>query len=95
MVSPDPEPLWMQAAPWSPSTNGPVSGEAVYVDVQDVKDLDKYNGKLGGKIVLFGAMRPTPVTAISYRNTGGTDHLSFDAVGLPGFQYIQDPPYGL
>ena len=60
MVSPDPEPLWMQAAPWSPSTNGPVSGEAVYVDVQDVKDLDKYKGKLGGKIVLFGAMRPTP-----------------------------------
>jgi hypothetical protein len=31
------------------------------------------------------------VTTISYRNTGGTDHLSFDAVGLPGFQYIQDP----
>jgi hypothetical protein len=31
------------------------------------------------------------VTAISYRNTGGTDHLSFDAVGLPGFQFIQDP----
>jgi len=21
----------------------------------------------------------------------GTDHLSFDAVGLPGFQFIQDP----
>ena len=60
MVSPDPEPLWLQAAPWSPSTNGPVKGEAVYVDVQDVKDLDKYKGKLGGKIVLFGAMRPTP-----------------------------------
>jgi carboxypeptidase Q len=60
MVSPDPEPLWMQAAPWSPATNGPVTGEAVYVDVQDVKDLDKYKGKLGGKIVLFGAMRPTP-----------------------------------
>ena len=60
MVSPDPEPLWMQAAPWSPSTNGPVTGEAIYIDVQDVKDLDKYKGKLGGKIVLFGAMRPTP-----------------------------------
>jgi carboxypeptidase Q len=60
MVSPDPEPLWMQAAPWSPSTNGPVSGEAVYMDVQDVKDLDKYKGKLSGKIVLMGAMRPTP-----------------------------------
>ena len=24
-------------------------------------------------------------------NTGGTDHQSFDAVGLPGFQFIQDP----
>ena len=24
------------------------------------------------------------------RNTGGTDHLSFDAVGIPGFQFIQD-----
>jgi carboxypeptidase Q len=31
------------------------------------------------------------VTTITNRNTGGTDHLSFDAVGLPGFQYIQDP----
>ncbi len=31
------------------------------------------------------------VTTISIRNTGGTDHLSFDAVGIPGFQFIQDP----
>jgi hypothetical protein len=30
-------------------------------------------------------------STISIRNTGGTDHLSFDAVGLPGFQFIQDP----
>lgn len=28
---------------------------------------------------------------ITVSNTGGTDHLSFDAVGLPGFQFIQDP----
>ncbi|MBI1354677.1 MAG: M20/M25/M40 family metallo-hydrolase [Acidobacteria bacterium] len=28
---------------------------------------------------------------LSIRDTGGTDHLSFDAVGLPGFQFIQDP----
>ncbi len=28
---------------------------------------------------------------LSVRNTGGTDHLAFDAVGLPGFQFIQDP----
>jgi len=30
------------------------------------------------------------VTAVSSRNTGGTDHESFDDVGLPGFQFIQD-----
>ena len=31
------------------------------------------------------------MTTISMRNTGGTDHLSFDAAGIPGFQFIQDP----
>jgi len=30
------------------------------------------------------------VTTITNRNTGGTDHLSFDAVGVPGFQFIQE-----
>jgi carboxypeptidase Q len=28
---------------------------------------------------------------LTIRDTGGTDHLSFDGVGLPGFQFIQDP----
>jgi carboxypeptidase Q len=30
-------------------------------------------------------------STLSISNTGGTDHLSFDAVGIPGFQFIQDP----
>lgn len=30
-------------------------------------------------------------TGITSSNTGSTDHLSFDAVGIPGFQFIQDP----
>jgi carboxypeptidase Q len=60
MVSPDPEPLWAQAAPWSPATNGPVTGEVVYMNVQEMGDLEKYKGMLKGKIVLLGAMRPTP-----------------------------------
>jgi Zn-dependent M28 family amino/carboxypeptidase len=29
-------------------------------------------------------------TTLSLSNTGGTDHLSFDGIGLPGFQFIQD-----
>ena len=28
---------------------------------------------------------------VTINNTGGTDHLAFDAVGIPGFQFIQDP----
>lgn len=31
------------------------------------------------------------MTTLTIRNTGGTDHQSFDRVGLPGFQFIQDP----
>ncbi len=29
-------------------------------------------------------------STVTIRNTSGTDHLSFDRVGLPGFQFIQD-----
>jgi hypothetical protein len=34
--------------------------------------------------------RSIGMTTLTLRNTGGTDHLSFDRVGLPGFQFIQD-----
>ncbi len=66
-------------------------------------NLDNGSGKIRG-VYLQGndAMRPIfeqwlhpfhdlGVGTISIRDTGGTDHLSFDAVGLPGFQFIQDP----
>ncbi|NBA85556.1 M20/M25/M40 family metallo-hydrolase [Emticicia sp. CRIBPO] len=29
--------------------------------------------------------------SVTIRNTGGTDHQSFTRVGIPGFQFIQDP----
>jgi carboxypeptidase Q len=35
--------------------------------------------------------RDLAAETITVANTAGTDHLSFDAVGLPGFQFIQDP----
>jgi len=34
--------------------------------------------------------RSIGMTTLTIGNTGGTDHLSFDAIGLPGFQFIQD-----
>ena len=60
MVSPDPAIFIAQATPWSPSTNGPLTGTVVHVNVQEEKDLDQYKGKLAGKIVLLGDMRPVP-----------------------------------
>ena len=36
-------------------------------------------------------LRNLGMTTLAIRNTGGTDHLAFDEVGLPGFQFIQDP----
>ncbi len=30
-------------------------------------------------------------STVSWANTGSTDHVAFDRVGLPGFQFIQDP----
>jgi Zn-dependent M28 family amino/carboxypeptidase len=66
-------------------------------------NLDNGSGKIRG-VYLQGndAARPLfeaalqpfhdmGATAVTLRNTGGTDHLSFDSVGLPGFQFIQDP----
>ena len=66
-------------------------------------NLDNGSGKIRG-VFLQGhdAMRPVfeswlapfrdmGVSTISIRDTGGTDHLSFNAVGIPGFQFIQDP----
>jgi Peptidase family M28 len=60
MTAPDTAPFIAQATPWSPATNGAVSGDAVNVVIDDEKDFDKYKGKLAGKIVLLGEMRDVP-----------------------------------
>ena len=57
MTAPDHAVFIAQAAPWSPATKGPVSGSAMWVDIKDEKDFDKYKGKLAGKIILYGDMR--------------------------------------
>jgi carboxypeptidase Q len=66
-------------------------------------NLDNGTGKIRG-IYLQGneAVRPLftnwlqpfigdGASTVTINNTGGTDHLAFDAVGVPGFQFIQDP----
>ncbi|MFN2457316.1 MAG: M20/M25/M40 family metallo-hydrolase [Chitinophagaceae bacterium] len=65
-------------------------------------NLDNGTGKIRG-IYLQGNASVGPVFSkwlepfhdigaktVTISNTGGTDHLAFDAVGIPGFQFIQD-----
>lgn len=66
-------------------------------------NLDNGTGQIRG-INMQGneALRPTfrewlapfkemNASTVTINSVGGTDHLAFDAVGLPGFQFIQDP----
>lgn len=53
-------------------------------------------GAIGGNAVPIFAQWIDPlkdlgVSTISLSDTGGTDHEAFDAIGIPGFQFIQDP----
>ncbi len=57
MSAPDTAVFIAQALPWSASSHGPVSGAAIWIDAKDEKDLEKYKGKLSGKIIFFGEMR--------------------------------------
>lgn len=58
VLSPRFSPLIAYPKAWSPGTNGSVRGEVVLLDVKTIADLDKYKGKLKGKIVLFSQARP-------------------------------------
>ena len=57
MLSPGFSPLIAYPKAWSPGTNGKVRGEVVFLDAKSATDLDKYKGKLEGKIVLFSPVR--------------------------------------
>lgn len=56
-VSPSYWPIVAYPKAWSPSTDGPVEGELIYLDAKEEADLAKYKGKLAGKIVLFDTIR--------------------------------------
>jgi hypothetical protein len=57
MTSPDIAQLWALPRAWTPGTNGVVSGKPVRVKIETVEDIEKYRGKLAGKIVLNGDAR--------------------------------------
>lgn len=90
-------------AEFAPETYTPQSLKKAQQKVSAYYNLDNGTGKIRG-VYLQGNQNIAPIfrdwlspfkeldaATLSMSNTGGTDHLAFDAVGIPGFQFIQDP----
>jgi carboxypeptidase Q len=86
----------------SSGPQGPVIVKPGHAKFSAYFNLDNGTGKIRG-VYLQGNEAARPIfrawlapfremgaSTLTISNTGGTDHLSFDAVGLPGFQFIQD-----
>jgi hypothetical protein len=82
---------------------GPIETKPEYQKISAYFNLDNGSGRIRGIYLQENAavapifeqwmepLRDLGVTTMSMRNTGGTDHEAFDAIGIPGFQFIQDP----
>jgi carboxypeptidase Q len=92
-----------EASFFGPAPNAKVETKPEYEKFAGYFNLDNGTGKVRG-VYLEGneAVRPIfrewlapfkdmGASTLSISPTGGTDHMSFDRIGLPGFQFIQDP----
>ncbi|MEL7161654.1 MAG: M20/M25/M40 family metallo-hydrolase, partial [Bacteroidota bacterium] len=90
-------------AEFPPNSYTPQSFKPEQEKISAYYNLDNGTGKVRG-VYLQGNEAVAPIfrawlqpfadldaTTITLSNTGGTDHLTFDAVGIPGFQFIQEP----
>ena len=87
---------------WLRKHTGPVELKPEQPKISGYFNVDNGTGKILGIYLQENAaigpifaqwiepLKDLGVTTITMRNTGGTDHQSFDAVGIPGFQFIQD-----
>ena len=92
----------MQAMIGGQQTKPELVKGADYEKLSAYYNLDNGTGKIRG-VYLQGNSAAAPIfkawltpfkemgaTTLTLSNTGGTDHLSYDRIGLPGFQFIQD-----
>jgi Zn-dependent M28 family amino/carboxypeptidase len=104
--TPQPTPLGAAeggpAAQPTPTPQGRLVTKPEYEKLSGYFNLDNGTGRIRG-VYLQGNEGVRPIfrqwlqpfadlgaQTLSIANTGGTDHVPFDAVGLPGFQFIQD-----
>ncbi|MDV3467979.1 M20/M25/M40 family metallo-hydrolase [Stenotrophomonas sp. C3(2023)] len=77
-------PLHALPKAWTPGTNGPVEGELVQVKIDKLADLDRYRGKLRGKVLLLGDAR-------AYKRASEANSHRHDATSLEGLQAFTVP----
>lgn len=82
---------------------GPLQRRAAYDRFSTYFNFDNGTGRIRGiyaqenhaAVPVFRAwlapFADLGATIVTTRNTGSTDHIAFDRVGLPGFQFVQDP----
>ncbi|KAG1079212.1 hypothetical protein G6F40_016408 [Rhizopus arrhizus] len=78
------QPLHALPKAWTPGTNGPVEGELVQVEIKKPEDIEKYRGKLRGRILLLGEAR-------EYKRGTEADSHRHDATSLEGLQEFTLP----
>jgi carboxypeptidase Q len=88
---------------WIRKPGGPLQLQPDQQKISGYFNVDNGSGKIRGVYLQKNAaiapiftqwiepLKDLGVTTLTMRNTGGTDHENFDAVGIPGFQFIQDP----
>lgn len=97
------EPDQLEVTEYDRDASGPIQLKPEYQKITAYFNVDNGGGRIKGIYLQKNAavapifaqwiepLKDLGVTTLSMRNTGGTDHEAFDAVGIPGFQFIQDP----
>lgn len=97
------EPDQLNVTEFDRDASGPIQLKSEHQKISAYFNVDHGSGRIRGiYLQQNSAMAPIfaqwmeplkdlGVSTITDRDTGGTDHEAFDAVGIPGFQFIQDP----
>ncbi len=96
------DPAQRELPEWARRERGPLEIKPEHARLSAYFNVDNGSGKIRGiyaqenaaaRPIFEAWLKPFAdlgADTVTLRDTRGTDHLSFDAVGLPGFQFIQD-----
>ena len=87
LLEPYVQPLEALPEAWSPGTDGPVRGRVVRATLESIEDLEEWNGKLAGAIVLLDdAATPTQIDAELFQRWDEVRLEELEQYDIPGDQ---------